>query len=317
MKNYLFIGLLLAAMLTACSQDKVETVKEDTPKKEVIETEKNEDSKETEEAPSVPTDTFEHTEYHYRITLDQRLLDDKHFSIEEEGLKTMIYYDDQTLLKKKALIGSIESVTMDEWNDMKDETQNVSYVLYDEKNGRAHLYISNPVDPYESYYEMDQDGFPFPLDEATAIQKAGALFSISLSQSNFMYSSVKVPQEIPGELDSNQVVGIDVSEGFYQDFKQWHETLANSIETGSEDDVRQTIGNLSETAYTKYPEFRQIPFPTEELAHNIVEGINTFHWFHEHYGVPEEVVNLQIEELVYIQKQYLEAIEAQIQELRN
>lgn len=295
MKKIMISLIIILLIISGCSQAKEE---DKAQVDEVIAVEKTEandietNEVEKEKTPAEVEKTFQHSDYKYTVQLDDRLRKDIVFEDDPEthGMKTNIYYLDQSLLKDKVLIGTIESKSA----NFREDTNEGLFTLVnyeDEENNLQYVYTANIEDPYVSHYQLNEDGDAhLPLEEATEYFRAMSLIHASLMNSNFLNGSIYVNQTVPAQLDSNQKVGLQQSRDFYDNIKAWHERLNNAVAAGSHEELYTIRDQIATEVRGKYPELRQIPFPTYEIGYNIAKSIDALSYLsHEQYGTDAEV----------------------------
>ncbi|CAM3863038.1 hypothetical protein [Mesobacillus thioparans] len=317
----LFIMLLI---ISGCSQAKQQDEAQENEVKTVKKTETNNtetNEVEKEETPAEEEKSFQHSDYKYTVQLDDRLGEDVVFEEDPEthGVKTNIYFLDQSLLKDKVLIGTIESKSANSREGFMNEGLFTLVNYEDEENNLEYVYSANMEDPYISHYQLNEDGDAYlPLEEATKYFRAMELVHSSLMISNFLNGSIYVNQTVPAQLDSNQKVGLELSREFYDDIQAWYERLNNAVAAGSSEELYSIREQISTEVREKYPELRQIPFPTQEIGYNIPKSIEALSYLsHEQYGTDAEVKYLNEINGVMALGQCVNVIHDQLAELEN
>lgn len=318
----LFIMLLI---ISGCSQAKQEekTLANEVKAVEKTETNDTETNEvvEKEETPPKEEMTFQHSDYKYTVQLDDRLGEDVIFEEDPEthGVKTFIYYIDQSLLNDKVLIGTIESQSANSKEGFMNEELYKLVNYEDRENNLEYVYTANMEDPYVNHYQINEDGDAYlPLGEATKYFRAMELIHASLMNSDFFNGSIYVNQTVPAELDSNQEVGLQLSRQFHDDIKAWYERLNSAVATGSREELYSTREQVATEVIEKYPELRQMPFPSQEIGNNIANTIESLSYLsHEQYGTDAEVKYLNEINGVMSIGQCVNVIHGQLAELEN
>lgn len=313
-------------VFTGCSQEKQEDKGQVDENQAVVDkTDTNDTETNDVEEEEIPAEEeiagFQHSDYKYTIQLDDRLGED--VVIEEDpethGVKTFIYYIDQTLLKEKVLIGTIESQSANSREDSINEGFFTLVNYEDEESNLEYVYSAISEDPYIHNYQLNEFGDDYlPLEEATKYFTAMELIHASLMNSNFINGSIVVNQTIPEQLDSNKEVGLQLSREYYEDIQMWYERINKAVATGSHEEFYSTRQQVATEVFEKYPELRQIPFPTYEIGSNIAKTIEALScWSFEHYGKDKEVAFLNEINGVMGIGQSVNVIQDQLAELEN
>ncbi|GAM16288.1 hypothetical protein [Mesobacillus selenatarsenatis] len=320
MKNIILSLLAILFVLSGCSQEKsqveekeVVVEKQDSSDADPNQPENEEVSTEEEEA-SQPSDNT------YSIQLDDRL--EGQVVLEKDpssDKRAYIYYMDQTLLNDKIIIGTIDSGSSDSIKSSIDEGV-LTLVNYEGgENNPKYMYTANMEDPYLEHYQINEDGDAYlPLEEAINYSRAKELVHTSLLNSNFMYGSIMVNQIVPEQIDANGEAGLQISRAYLEDIQAWYERLNSAANSGSTEEFFTARAEVGNEVIDKYPELRQIPFPTQEIGYNISTSIQALsYWSYEDYEKDAEVKYLSEVNLVKGIGQFVEVIQEQLAELEN
>jgi hypothetical protein len=329
MKKVILSLFIMLLVVSGCSQGKQEDKDQKNETKAAVEKTINDtktnnpETKDDEKEETSPEEdrVFQHSDYKYTVQLDERLGEEVVFEEDPEthGVKTYIYYIDQTLLKEKVLIGTIESQSAGFREDLMNDGF-FTFVNYeDEESGLEYVYTANSEDPYINQYQLNEDGDDhLPLEEATKYFRAKELIHTSLMKSNFINGSVMVNQTVPEQMDSNGGIGLELSREYYDDIKAWYERLSKAAASGSHEDLYKTREQVATEVSEKYQELRQIPFPTQEIGYNIAKTIEALSFVSfEHYGIDSEVTYLSETNGVMGIGQCVNVIDDQLAELEN
>ena len=316
MKHKGIILLLLLTLLGACSVDESSNHElegsEDKPAEATNETESTEGDSDNQDTEMEVPKTFSHSEYDYSIQLHD---DFREKLVIDIGEITDIYYKDESLIKDNVLLGSIYPITVDDWESRDSFEVYGTYAYYSELDSRYYVYMPNIDSPYSEL--VDEYSEEIPEEYLDYLSTAGTLRN-SLLKSNFAFGPMLDKQNIPIELNQNQIAGINISEQMYNDLTEWYTYLETNINDSMTLQEKGSIMyDLNSRVHETYPELRQIPFPTVEIGMNISMAMDLLRNWNEFPYPGEKANSIMIDNTIIIFEQFLVTISQQLDEIKN
>ncbi|MEK6455811.1 hypothetical protein [Caldifermentibacillus hisashii] len=314
-KRIQFMLLLAVLLLSACSSASVEESGGEETKEKITQdvqptdqSKKESTEQENDEEENKFIFRYNSNNSSLEIELDKRLKDSLVINVAD------FYYRDKTLLRQDIFLGTITSMPLVEWENQNYWDRDYSFVYYDHNNQIIYLFKPDYGEPYTDYVNELNTNDNVPAEYENYVYTYESLIN-SLLNYGFVSSDLIMKQSIPKQLDSNQEIGIDISRSMYQDLQNWYSTLNSSIKNEmSIEEKYKVISNTQLEVEQKYPELRQIPFPTLELSVNIVNCIDLLKGWTEIPYRADEANHLYIDNRIKMLRQNLEVVDKQLKE---
>lgn len=293
-KIIIYLLILTLSLLSACANSSVEESK--ASKERGVQSTERESTNQEKDSKVGQEDSFIFQYNDIELKLDKDLkdlivLDDPY-----------LVYRDQTLPEQDIILGTFESMSLEEW-----ETWNGDYAL-------ANYDDSNLVHVFNVIFD-----WPYSEGEYTA-QYEQYMYTLQLLVNNFMRNDYIIPtiimEQVPDPLVvQDQKAGVEISRSMYQDLENWYTTLTTSFKNEmSLDEKYEMISTIQQEIEQEYPEFRQIPFPSIELAENIIQAFSLLSEWIEFPYKSEKLNHLVMDNQLEQLRQFLEVIDTQIKE---
>lgn len=311
MKKYTLIStLFILLLLNGCNQqghtDGKELVTDTTKMTETSDTEK-ESVEEEIAVDSEEDDTI--TIFDLNLIVTSQLKEKLRL---EENSETSICLsiEDTTVLNRNVVLGCIDKISPDMVDPFEGSGMH-NLVYYDANHGSALGFMQAGENPYVGHKEENE-----VLPEEHDYKVTYYELERSLLNYGFHNWSIQPEQTLPEILDSNQEVGIEIAENMLNDILNWYEPLKEAIEQERKsDEWFQLLDNVAEESYLKYPEIRQIPFPTTEIGGNISRTIFEFQSLNA--GLEEKSFEkLRTENLILNIGNAIDIIQKQLEEIK-
>ncbi|MDQ0157683.1 hypothetical protein [Robertmurraya andreesenii] len=317
MKRYLFLLFLVAVFsLYGCGQDD-SVVKEKEGLTIKDEERKDPDQEEKEEQGEQVSDEMDRS--HFKSAyFDLELMLDKEamaaLKIDESKSQVCFSLEDNTLLMQSLEIGCVDYLAQPVEEFREEALGGMHMLVKADSTGENTLAFRGlGENPYVTYKENEE-----LLPEEELLIKSYHLLERSVIQTGFFNLNLYSNQELPKNLDSNEMVGIEISENMLKDLTSWYSSLKTAMDDGVDNNEwRRLIEKTSKQSNVEYPEIHQIPFPTVEIGANIANLIFEFQslMMPEHYG--DEYARIASENMILEIGNGLKVIEKQLDEIKN
>lgn len=270
---------------------------------------------ESEDAPlNQSTSHYKSTNFDLELIIDPRLQDD--LIVEEDVDSIQFMIEDDTVLQDVVPIGSIEMYPTGTFDEYENRPE--MHTLFTSDSDDAIEYAYSPIteSPYVTYRNGEEI-----LPEEERFAAAVYLLERSLIRSGFLDFSIYAnkDQELPPSLDQNKMAGITIAEDMLGDIKAWHSELKKGMAMQlSDDEWFDYVAAVGSESTERYPEIRQVPFPTFEIGRNISETIFSLQEieFYPHiYG--KKVTRMETENIVWRLENNIKIIEQQLGEIKR
>jgi len=247
----------------------------------------------------------------HKIQLDSLVLDlhdiDENLVYEKIGKYISIYYLDETILKKYVPVGELEEVSEGEISE------NASLIYYNEENDAAYQYTpSGDLDLYmilgEEVNQETKDAYDnYYMSYQSVFNK--------LLENDFISSEIVIDQESVYDIEDYE---FNFAEDIYEEIEEWHDDFQYIVTGDLEEDERnKRLNELENEVLEAFPEFRQMPWPNQEIAHNLITPIEYLKEITNVVYISREVEDKYDEAMLLIIGQFLEVVENQLNEIQN
>src|SRR5699024_5491191 len=136
-----------------------------------------------------------------------------------------------------------------------------------------------------------------------------------LLENDFISSEIVIDQESVYDIEDYE---FNFAEDIYEEIEEWHDDFQYIVTGDLEEDERnKRLNELENEVLEAFPEFRQMPWPNQEIAHNLITPIEYLKEITNVVYISREVEDKYDEAMLLIIGQFLEVVENQLNEIQN